>query len=64
MLYLRYYSKRILNPFSGTAHIIELNNTRAVCTDGANWQMKLLKNHGANSDTINIGHLNDVRFPQ
>lgn len=41
MPYLRYYSKRILSPFSGTVHIIELNNTRAVCTDGSNWQIQI-----------------------
>ena len=41
MPYLRHYSERILNPFSGTAHNIELNNTRAVCTDGRNWQIQI-----------------------
>ena len=42
MPYLRHYSQRILNPFSGTVQIVEFNNTRAICTDGINWQLQIL----------------------
>ncbi len=39
---LRQYSERMLNPFSGTAQIVELNNTRAISTDGITWQLLVL----------------------
>ncbi len=38
---LRHYSIRKLNPFSGTAQVVELENTRAISSDGLNWQLQI-----------------------
>jgi len=40
---LRHYSQRILNPYLGTIHIVERDNTRAICTDGIHWQLQILE---------------------
>jgi hypothetical protein len=36
-----YYSKRLLNPFSGVVQILETDNARAISNDGINWQIQI-----------------------
>lgn len=35
------YSKRLLNPFSGTVQVLTADNARATSTDGVNWRIQI-----------------------
>ena len=42
MAQYRCYSKRLLNPFSGTIQVLELERARATSTDGVYWRIQIL----------------------
>lgn len=38
---IQYYAKRLLNPFTGIAQIVETQDARAISTDGINWRLHI-----------------------
>lgn len=40
----QYFARRLLNPFQGTAQIVETSMARAITTDGQNWRLQICSN--------------------
>ena len=61
----RYYSRRILNPFSGVMQLVELNQARATSMDGLNWRLQIQREifqQPWSSLAIPVGHSGEERF--